>query len=123
MFKSDRPTKALTSMPSNAWSSALSAIFTAGSSCSAVASKVTTLENLEGIPNAVNNLKKQVFTQELTGKGGPISGNDATFYNYFGVAVQQYLKDNQGTLQNGVMNDVGDIRSYGLRSKRRVARL
>ena len=89
----------------------------------AIASAVTNLTNLRGIPNKLNTFKKQVFTGVLTGKGGPSSGDTATFFNFFGPAIQRYLKDIQTTLMNDVVDKIGtqlqsagannaDIKSY-----------
>ena len=103
-FKSSRPA----SIPSAVWASATSAVFTKGPENSAIASAVTNLNNLQGIPNALNSFKKQVFTGNLTGKGGPSSGDGATFFNFFGPAVQKYLSNNQAALIAGTVNDIGD---------------
>ena len=101
-------TDAPTSIPSPAWSKASSAVFTSGASCTAIAEDVTVLDNLRGIPSALNAFKKQVFTGNLTGKGYPSSGDGATYFNYFGPATQKYLSENQDGLKTGVINDVGD---------------
>ena len=116
-FKSSRPA----SIPNGVWASATSAVFTKGPANSAIASAVTNLNNLKGIPNALNSFKKQVFTGNLTGKGGPSSGDGATFFNFFGPAVQKYLSDNQAALMADTVNDIGnelssidngDVKSY-----------
>ncbi|KAG6991209.1 hypothetical protein G7Y79_00055g089850 [Physcia stellaris] len=103
-FKSPQPTN----IPSSVWASASSAVFTKGAENSAIASAVTNLNNLKGIPNALNSFKKQVFTGNLTGKGGPSSGDDATFFNFFGPAIQKYLSENQNALMAGTVNDIGN---------------
>ena len=77
----------------------------------AIAQDVTVLDNLEGIPNAVNTFKKQVFTGNLTGVGNPSQGDDATYFNFFGPAIQKYLSDNKQALYNGVVNNLGDTLS------------
>ena len=74
---------------------------------SAIASAVTNLTNLQGIPNALNSFKKQVFTFNLTGKGGPRSGKDANAFNFYGPAIQKYLASNQDQLMAGIVNDIG----------------
>lgn len=74
-FKADKPTN----IPDADWASATNAVFTSGPANSAIASAVTNLKNLQGIPNALNSFKKQVFTGNLTGKGGPSSGTDSHF--------------------------------------------
>lgn len=103
-FKVDRPTN----IPAADWTSASNAVFKSGPANSAVASAVTNLKNLQGIPNALNSFKKQVFTGNLTGKGGPSSGNDATYFNFFGPAIQKYLSDNKAGLLAGTVNATGD---------------
>ena len=103
-FKADKPSN----IPDADWASATSAVFTSGPENSAIASAVTNLKNLQGIPNALNSFKKQVFTGNLTGKGGPSSGNDATFFNFFGPAVQKYLSDNKASLLAGTVDDTGN---------------
>lgn len=109
-FKADKPTN----IPDADWASATNAVFTSGPANSAIASAVTNLKNLQGIPNALNSFKKQVFTGNLTGKGGPSSGTDATFFNFFGPAVQKYLSDNQAALLAGTVDDTGNqIQSAG----------
>ena len=81
---------------------------------SAIASAVTNLNNLQGIPNAVNSFKKQVFTQNLTGVGGPSQGNDARYFNFFGPAVKKYLTDNQAALMAGTVDNTGnELQSAG----------
>ena len=107
-FKADKPSK----IPQADWASASSAVFTAGPENSAIASAVTNLNNLQGIPNRLNNFKKQVFTGNLTGKGGPSSGDDATFFNFFGPAIQKYLSNNKDALLAGTVDETGNqIRS------------
>jgi len=82
--------------------------------CTSIASDVTVLRNLQGIPNAVNTFKKQVFTGNLTGVGNPSNGDDATYWNFFGPAVQKYLSDNKQALYDGVVNNLGDtLQSIG----------
>lgn len=103
-FKVDRPTN----IPAADWTSASNAVFKSGPANSAVASAVTNLKNLQGIPNALNSFKKQVFTGNLTGKGGPSSGNDATYFNFFGPAIQKYLSDNKAGLLAGTVDATGD---------------
>ena len=103
-FKASKPS----GIPDADWSSATSAVFTSGPQNSAIASAVTNLKNLEGIPNALNSFKKQVFTGQLTGKGGPSSGDDATFFNFFGPAIQKYLSDNKDALLSGTVDDTGN---------------
>ena len=109
-FKGDRPG----SIPAADWASASSAVFTSGPQNSAIASAVTNLNNLKGIPNAVNSFKKQVFTQNLTGVGGPSQGNGATYFNFFGPAVRKYLTDNQAALMAGTVDNTGnELQSAG----------
>lgn len=103
-FKAEKPTN----IPAADWASASNAVFKPGSSNLAIASAVTNLENLQGIPNALNSFKKQVFTFNLTGKGGPSSGDDATFFNFFGPAVQKYLSDKKDGLLAGTVDKTGD---------------
>lgn len=103
-FKAAKPTN----IPDADWASATKAVFTSGPMNSAIASAVTNLKNLQGIPNALNSFKKQVFTGNLTGKGGPSSGSDATFFNFFGPAVQKYLSDNQAALLSGTVDETGN---------------
>ena len=103
-FKFSRPA----GIPSGVWASATSAVFTKGPANSAIANAVTNLNNLKGIPNDLNSFKKQVFKGNLTGKGGPSSGDDATFFNFFGAAVQKYLSENQDALMTGTVNDIGN---------------
>jgi len=79
--------------------------------CTSIAQDVTVLDNLQGIPNAVNTFKKQVFTGNLTGVGNPSNGDDATYWNFFGPAVQKYLSDNKQGLYDGVVDDLGDTLS------------
>ena len=79
--------------------------------CTSIAEDVTVLENLQGIPNAVNTFKKQVFTGNLTGVGNPSNGDDATYYSFFGPAVQKYLSDNKQALYSGVVDNLGDTLS------------
>jgi len=69
---------------------------------------VTTLDNLQGIPNAVNTFKKQVFTGNLTGVGNPSNGDGATYFSFFGPAVQKYLSDNKDALYSGAVDNIGD---------------
>ena len=69
---------------------------------------MTNLNNLQGIPNALNGFKKQVFTGNLTGSGGPGSGNDAKYFNFFGPAIQKYLSDNQVGLMSGTVDETGN---------------
>ncbi len=69
---------------------------------------MTNLNNLEGIPNALNGFKKQVFTGNLTGSGFPGSGNDAKYYNFFGPAIKKYLSDNQASLMAGTVDETGN---------------
>lgn len=77
----------------------------------AIAKAVTVLKNLEGIPNRVNNFKAQVFKGNLTGKGYPGTGDGATFFTYFGPAVQKYLKDHKNDDTNGKIGD--QLKSIG----------
>lgn len=71
---------------------------------------MTVLDNLEGIPNAVNSFKKQVFTGNLTGVGYPSTGATATYFSFFGPAVQEYLVSNQQNFfsVNGTVDNIGD---------------
>ena len=80
------------------------------SACTAIAEEVTVLQNLEGIPNSVNTFKKQVFTGNLTGSGYPSTGNTATYFSFFGPAVQKYLEANQQNFfsTNGIVDNIGD---------------
>lgn len=103
-FKSPKPAN----IPATDWASATNAIFTAGPQNSAIAKAVTNLNNLQGIPNALNGFKKQVFTGNLTGSGGPGSGNDAKYFNFFGPAIQKYLSDNQVGLMSGTVDETGN---------------
>ena len=59
----------------------------ANRACTSIASQINVLQNLHGIPSALNAFKKQVFTQALTGKGGPSTGPGATYYNFFGPGI------------------------------------
>lgn len=59
----------------------------------------------------MNTFKKQVFTGNLTGVGNPSEGNDATYWTFFGPAVQKYLIANQQALYNGVVDNIGDTLS------------
>ena len=64
--------------------------------------------NLHGIPSALNGFKKQVFTQALTGKGGPSTGLGATYYDFFGPGIQKSLQVQQ-TAINTVITNVGNM--------------
>lgn len=83
------------------------------SACTAIAEEVTVLKNLEGIPNSVNTFKKQVFTGNLTGVGYPSTGGTATYFSFFGPAVQKYLEANQQDFfsTNGIVDNIGDALS------------
>ena len=83
------------------------------SACTSIAEEVTVLQNLEGIPNSVNTFKKQVFTGNLTGVGFPSTGNSATYFSFFGPAVQKYLEANQQNFfsVNGIVDNIGDALS------------
>ena len=93
------------------------------SSNSAIASAVSNLENLVGIPSRPNGFKKQVFRQQLVGNGGPSEGNGASYFAFFGPAVQKYLAEHQRALMAGTVDNIGsqiqsaangnsDIKSY-----------
>lgn len=103
-FKADRPS----SIPAADWASASNAVFKSGPSNLAIANAVTNLDNLRGIPSALNGFKKQVFTFNLTGKGGPSSGDGATYFNFFGPAVQKYLLNDQAGLLAGTVDETGN---------------
>lgn len=109
-FKADRPTDNPTSIAAADWTAVTNAVFTLSPACTAIAEEVTVLQNLEGIPNAVNSFKKQVFTGNLTGVGFPSTGNTATYYSFFGPAVQNYLASNQPNFfsVNGIVDNIGD---------------
>ena len=55
--------------PATDWANATNAISTSGPQDSAIASAVTNLKNVQGIPNALNSFKKRDFTGNLTGSG------------------------------------------------------
>ncbi|KAL9637908.1 MAG: hypothetical protein Q9164_001903 [Protoblastenia rupestris] len=103
-FDSSRPSN----IPQEDWSKASSAVFTKGAENTAIAKAVTNLKNLQGIPDSLNTFKKQVFTGNLTGKGFPSTGNDATFFSFFGPAVQKYLIDHKDDLMSGTNSNIGD---------------
>ena len=70
--------------------------------CTAIASDVTILRNLQGISNRVNGFKNKIMRGAL-GKGGPATTN----LDYFGHAVHKNLMDNQATVES-IMNNLGD---------------
>jgi len=74
----------------------------------AIAIAVSNLNNLEGIPNALNTFKKQVFTQQLTGKGGPSRDQNARYFNFFGPAMRKYLEDAQVGLMSDTVDKIGN---------------
>ncbi|KAK3176242.1 hypothetical protein OEA41_007565 [Lepraria neglecta] len=83
-----------TSVPVAAWTAASSAVFTAGPACTSIASQIPILQNLHGIPSALNGFKN-------TGPG-------ATYYNFFGPGIQKSLQVQQ-TAVNTVITNVGNM--------------
>ncbi|CAF9906108.1 hypothetical protein IMSHALPRED_004082 [Imshaugia aleurites] len=80
----------------------------------ALGSALTVFDNLISIPNGPNQLKRQVFTYNLTGAGnGPGQGNDATYYAFEGVAIRKNLIARQDGI-NGVITAVAnELKSAG----------
>ncbi|KAL8792541.1 MAG: hypothetical protein Q9195_004840 [Heterodermia aff. obscurata] len=75
----------------------------------AIASAITNLDNLQGIPNADNGYKKNVVKGVLRndGKWYP---NPNTYFNFIGVGVRKYLADAQTRLfkKDGTVSKIGD---------------
>ncbi|MCJ1373885.1 hypothetical protein MMC20_005115 [Loxospora ochrophaea] len=94
-----------TGVPSSAWSSASSAVNTAGASNLAIASALSNLNNLQGIPGRVNLLKAQAFQGVLN--GNPNQPNPGSFLTYQATAVAKNLVDNQAMITNTVIPSVG----------------
>ena len=78
-----RPTEGTTSIPTDVWSSVLSAVNGKDpESCTALASLITVEGNLQGIPRQVNGFKAQVFQGRLS--KNPELPKATTYYTDFG---------------------------------------
>ncbi|KAL9100974.1 MAG: hypothetical protein Q9163_003716 [Psora crenata] len=86
-------------VPSEAWSSVSTAIFTKTAknvpfpAQQTIASAISNLDNLEGIPKRVNGFKQQVFTGRI--KGNTNNPSDRTYPTDFGKALKKLLEDRQ----------------------------
>lgn len=100
-------------IPAATYQAVSNALFTKGPAVTAIAKKITVLDNLQAIPNRVNGFKKNVVKGNLTGKGYP---GENTYYGFFGPGVQKYLTDAQGRLfgPGSVADQIGDeLKSAG----------
>ena len=100
-------------IPAKTYQAVSSALFNKGPAVTAIAKKITVLDNLQAIPNRVNGFKKNVVKGNLTGKGYP---GENTYYGFFGPGVQKYLTDAQGRLfgPGSVADQIGDeLKSAG----------
>lgn len=109
-----RPTTGTTSIDAATWKAVQTAVSKTASAAEALGSALTVFDNLIGIPNGPNNLKRQVFTYNLTGAGnGPSEGNGATYYAFEGVAIRKNLIARQSGV-NDVITAVADqLKSAG----------
>lgn len=103
MFSLPRPTVSATSITADAWVVASSAANTAGTACNAIASAITTTNNLRGIPASLNSFQGKAFSCFMLNTNCPTSGTGASFFNYFGPALRQDLLVNQATSQSVVI--------------------
>lgn len=94
-------------IPAATYQAVSSAIFTKGPAVTALAKKITVLDNLQAIPNRVNGFKKNVVRGNLTGKSYP---GENTYYGFLGPGVQKYLTNAQGRLfgPGSVADQIGD---------------
>ena len=94
-------------IPAATYQAVSNAIFTKGPAVTALAKKITVLDNLQAIPNRVNGFKKNVIRGELTGKSYP---GENTYYGFLGPGVQKYLTGAQGRLfgPGSVADQIGD---------------
>ncbi|KAL8658613.1 MAG: hypothetical protein Q9202_007507 [Teloschistes flavicans] len=108
-FKVSRPTDASTSIPSDVWSSVSTALTAKGPQLTAIASAITNLDNLQGIPNADNGYKKSVVKGVLRNDGKGYPGAN-TYFNFIGVGIRKYLADAQDRLfkPGGTVDQIGD---------------
>ncbi|KAL8683343.1 MAG: hypothetical protein Q9186_000728 [Xanthomendoza sp. 1 TL-2023] len=108
-FKVPRPTDAPTSIPSDVWSSVSTALTSKGPQLTAIASAITHLDNLQGIPNADNGYKKNVVKGILRNDGKGFPGAN-TYFNFIGVGIRKYLSDAQDRLfkSGGTAEKIGD---------------
>ena len=91
-----------------------SLLLTPFSAAEALGSALTVFDNLIGIPNGPNNLKRQVFTYNLTGAGnGPSEGNGATYYNFEGVAIRKNLVARQSGVNDVITALADQLKSAG----------
>ncbi len=108
MFNLPRPTDGTTSIPVDAWSTASAAANTAGPPCNAIASAVTTMDNLRGIPASLNSLKEKAFSCVMTNSDCPSSGATASYFNYFGPALRLDLSSNLASMQNVIISAIAN---------------
>ena len=91
-----------------------SLLLTPPSAAEALGSALTVFENLIGIPNGPNQLKRQVFTYNLTGAGnGPSQGNGATYYAFEGVAIRKNLIARQSGINDVITAVANQLKTAG----------
>ncbi|KAL9588459.1 MAG: hypothetical protein Q9203_002729 [Teloschistes exilis] len=108
-FKGPRPIDAPTSIPSDVWSSVSTALTSRGPQLTAIASAITNLDNLQGIPNAGNGHKNNLVRGILRNDGKDFP-KSSTYFNFIGVGIRKYLSDAQDRLFNtgGTAEGIGD---------------
>ncbi|KAI4088029.1 MAG: hypothetical protein L6R37_008252, partial [Teloschistes peruensis] len=108
-FKGPRPTDASTSIPSDFWSSVSTALTSKGPQLTVIASAITNLDNIQGIPNADNGYKRSVVQGVLRNdtKGFPKAN---AYFNFIGVGIHRYLADSQDRLfkPGGTAEKIGE---------------